>query len=203
MIKTKENKKVKRLFILLSAVLLVFGVVSASSASPVPFEISGGSLSIAWDGVWGDESVNYSAFTSYMELDDGESAAVAFGEITFPSIVFGHGTATFGVDFETPNPDGTVMDDGDFLLFSLIFMSGGYLKFGDPEPFSYSYEGVQGGIMTIDFDDIMGVQLGNTVLITGSITNNASPVPEPATMLMLGCGLVGLSFMGRKKFFKG
>jgi hypothetical protein len=33
--------------------------------------------------------------------------------------------------------------------------------------------------------------------LTGS---DASPVPEPATMLLFGCGLVGMATVGRKKF---
>jgi len=58
------------------------------------------------------------------------------------------------------------------------------------------------GLASLDFAETAVVFAGGDEFVLFSVDDVAPAVPEPATMLLLGSGLIGLAAFGRKKFFK-
>ena len=116
------------------------------------------------------------------------------GHLPFPFFAY------YGLQYDTSLTSGTgTVFDGSVFSYtnSVLLYDADYALPNGP---NYITE-FEGPLSIIYPDGSGGVAFADSYL-TGSGLLASSPVPEPATMLLLGSGLVGLAGFGRKKIFK-
>ena len=87
------------------------------------------------------------------------------------------------------------LNEGSFGTFGLS-----WTKFGIENVFADWNEVDPLGV-SLNFTDMKDFKLLFSKLTLNYSSSNV-PVPEPATLLLLGCGLIGISVFGRNKFLK-
>lgn len=204
-------------------VALVGGLVLAAGtagASSITFQLDGGGFGSGHSTVSNTEPGSQSTLSTTLAVDtgsytllDGQSRTLDFFTATTKDTSYGRdvdlATINATLVFKTPVL-GSSADTGTATYSHAGSVNTFGINWGDGnlQTFTYLHGGVT-DVISVLFNNGVWEQegCGGHWLVTATITNdaapsnpnsNASPVPEPGTMMLLGTGLLGLAGYGRR-----
>lgn len=201
----------KKLTVFFCSVILVFGAVGLAGATPVYFDVAGGSIALSNIDTFPNGWTSLTAATvpglsneSFTIADDG-TQSIEFFTLSASGLGVGSASISASLFFTTPvGLIGSGNGDAEWGTFFGI-VSGGVLTW-NPNTLPDVITLADGNIVSIDFEDGIEIGLGSTATVHAYISNHGgasgAPVPEPATMFLMGSGMLCLVAGGSKRFNK-
>ena len=179
-----------------NAMSVSFDLAGSPTSSVAVTSFTSGGFFCNFTGCGIDVALDSNLDSQQNSLSVGDSWTIPFFDISFHGAGGGTATiaATLGFDAPTGAPSSGVGSGGFLTFFGAI--TGGNLNWNTQPGITTLADGTS---YSVNFQNLSGITTGNaTVNATIKLLSEASSVPEPDALVLVGIGLVGLSFFSRR-----
>ena len=189
----------------ISRILLTLAMVCVLTANvwatPVTFnpDVPGSSVNAVDYSWFGTLTAELALSDTPFTLDDGETKTLDFFNLTASQLFLIDGIYHVEAKLAFSNPPIVSYGTGNGFVWSLFGVITTMGLVWDDSTLPDYFTLADGNKIKIDFLYTGAFGVGDTMMVQASVTNlgNAAAVPEPATMLLLGFGLMGLAGVRR------